>query len=340
MKLCTFASRVALEHPRLGAIVGERVVDLALLAEYAHRFGPQGLRGLAHAPDSMADLLRRDPDSGEQLSRLVRALHQGELGSQWDLPPLAYPLADVQLQPPVPNPPTIRDFYAFERHVQTVRARRNQPVPPEWYELPVFYYSNPLVLYGPDETIPYPAYSQALDYELELACVIGQAGVDIPEAEAEEHIAGYTILNDWSARDVQALEMRVGLGPAKGKDFATSLGPVLITPDELRSKRLPNGRLDLTMTARVNGREYSRGNARDMHWTFAQMIARASQETPLSPGDVVGSGTVGTGCILELGGEERGWLRPGDVVELEIDGIGVLRNEIGPALERADWQFE
>jgi fumarylacetoacetate (FAA) hydrolase len=219
-------------------------------------------------------------------------------------------LADVRLLAPVPLPPSVRDFYAFERHVRAARAQRGLEVAPEWYRVPVFYFSNPAAIYGPEDAIPYPEETSALDYELEAAAVIGGDG----------RIAGFTIMNDWSARDLQKMEMAVGLGPAKGKDFATSLGPVLVTPDEL-------GELRLEMVARVNGEERSRGNLADMHWSWAQLAEHARRNTRLVPGDVLGSGTVGTGCILEHG--DGRWLRPGDEVELEIEGIGLLRNRVG-----------
>lgn len=233
----------------------------------------------------------------------------------------------VLLAPPVPDPKTFRDFYAFEAHVKRARASRGLEMVPEWYELPVFYYSNPTVFVGPEEKVKRPSYTQALDYELEIACIIGKEGKNIKASEAEAYIAGYTILNDWTARDAQRQEMKVGMGPAKGKDFATALGPYLVTPDELQD--LKNGdRYDLAMTARVNGKEYSRGNFKDIHWTFPQMIERGSQEVTLFPGDVLGSGTVGTGCIMELGPDKYGWLKPGDVVELEIERLGILRNTV------------
>jgi fumarylacetoacetate (FAA) hydrolase len=219
-----------------------------------------------------------------------------------------FPLADVRLLAPVAHPPAVRDFYAFEQHVKTARALRGQEVPPEWYELPVFYFSNPAAIYGPDDVIPYPEGTEELDYELEVAAVIGTEG----------QIGGFTVMNDWSARDLQRRETKVGLGPAKGKDFATSLGPVLVTRDELGDE----------MVARVNGEERSRGRLSDMHFTWDELVAQAARNTHLRPGDVLGSGTVGTGCILEHG--DGRWLRPGDVVELEIEGIGLLRNTVGP----------
>jgi fumarylacetoacetate (FAA) hydrolase len=220
-----------------------------------------------------------------------------------------FPLAEVRLLAPVAHPPSFRDFYTFEQHVKTARAARGLEVPPEWYDIPVFYFSNPTAIYGPEEEIPYPEGTAELDYELEVAAVIGRGG----------EIAGFTILNDWSARDLQRHEMRVGLGPAKGKDFATSIGPVLVTPDGLKP--------DATMVARVNGEERSRGSLGDMHWSWEQILEHAGRNTVLRPGEILGSGTVGTGCILELG--DGRWLQPGDVVELEVEGIGVLRNTVG-----------
>jgi fumarylacetoacetate (FAA) hydrolase len=221
-----------------------------------------------------------------------------------------YPLADVEFRPPVLHPPSVRDFYAFEQHVKTARASRGLEVPQEWYDIPVFYFSNPAAIYGDGDTIPKPPDTNELDYELEVAAVIG----------ADGRIGGFTIMNDWSARDLQRAEMRVGLGPSKGKDFATSIGPVLVTPDEF------DGR-SAAMVARVNGEERSRGELGDMHHSWDDVVAHAARNTKLLPGDVLGSGTVGTGCILELG--DGRWLQRGDVVELEVEGIGVLRNVIG-----------
>lgn len=242
----------------------------------------------------------------------------------------AIPQAQVRLRAPLPRPASLRDFYAFEQHVAQANANRGRPVPEEWYQFPVFYFSNHQAIFGPEETIPYPAYTRALDYELEIACIIGKAGIDIPAEQAETHIFGYTILNDWSARDVQRQEMRVGLGPAKGKDFAASLGPWIVTPDDLAERAAGRpGVYDLEMTARVNGQERSRGNCRAMYYSFGQIIERASAGTWLYPGDVIGSGTVGTGCLLELTRGQGPWLRPGDVVALEIERLGVLRNTIG-----------
>jgi fumarylacetoacetate (FAA) hydrolase len=225
----------------------------------------------------------------------------------------------------------MRDFYAFEQHVKSARSKRGLGMIPEWYEIPTFYFTNTSEIYGHDHPVPYPVGSQELDIELEIACVIGQEGKDIPVEEADQYIAGYTIMNDWSARDFQRKDMKLNLGPGKGKDFATSLGPWLVTPDELAARRTGQGaseRYDMTMIARINGREISRGNFNQIYYSFPQMIAWASRNARLRVGDVLGSGTVGTGCILELGTEVHPWLQRGDVVELEIDGIGVLRNRI------------
>jgi fumarylacetoacetate (FAA) hydrolase len=242
------------------------------------------------------------------------------------------PLQKACLHAPVIHPPTVRDFYSFETHVKNARARRGLTVPPEWYEAPVFYFSNPGALIGHGAPVTRPASTQALDYELEIACVIRTKARDVAPDDWRSVVAGFTILNDWSARDVQRKEMAVGLGPAKGKDFATSLGPALVTLDELEDRLSPapggGERLDLAMEARVNGKTLSRANAKDMHFTFGQMIARASADVYLFPGDVIGSGTAGNGCLLELGQETHPWLQPGDEVTLEIERLGALSNRI------------
>ena len=238
------------------------------------------------------------------------------------------PIAQVTFHAPL-RPATLRDAYAFEQHVRTANQNRGREVPAEWYKFPVFYYTNPNSIFGPNDEIPHPPYTSALDFELEIAVVIGKAGMNLTPEAAAEHIFGYTIFNDWSARDVQREEMKVGLGPAKGKDFASSLGPYLITPDEFADRATGRpGVYDLPMLARVNGVELSRGNLKDLYWPFGEIIARASQCSMLYPGDVIGSGTVGTGCLLELTKTKGPWLKIGDVIELEVEGIGILRNVI------------
>jgi fumarylacetoacetate (FAA) hydrolase len=259
--------------------------------------------------------------------RLLVAIAMGDAPTE----PIAEPveLATVRLLPPVRRPPSIRDFYAFEGHVATARRGRGLDVDPDWYELPVFYFSNPHTVIGPEDTVPHPATAE-LDYELEVGIVVGREARDLDAEAALEAIAGYTVFNDFSARDVQRREMRQGLGPAKGKDFASALGPVLVTPDELAGSR---ARPTAAMTARVNGVEWSRGDLGELHHPVGVLLAQASRDSVIRPGDVIGTGTVGTGCILELsishGSQRYPYLGPRDVVELEVEGIGTLRNVVG-----------
>lgn len=245
----------------------------------------------------------------------------------------SFALDEVQFHSPI-HPTTLRDAYAFEQHVKTANKNRGREIPEEWYQFPVFYFTNPNAVFGHEDVIPYPPYTNALDYELEIAAVIGKAGMNIKPEDAPQHIFGYTIFNDWSARDIQRKEMAVGLGPAKAKDFASSFGSVIVTHGALadRSADRP-GVYDLSMTARINGVEFSKGNFKDIYWSFGEIIARASESVMLQPGDVIGSGTVGTGCLLELTKFQGPWLKPGDVVELEIERIGILRNTVGEKKE-------
>jgi 2-keto-4-pentenoate hydratase/2-oxohepta-3-ene-1,7-dioic acid hydratase in catechol pathway len=237
----------------------------------------------------------------------------------------------VRLLAPIPRPPTVRDFYAFEQHVRTARQRRGLEMDPDWYELPVFYFSNPYAVCGADDDVAIPPGSVELDYELEVAAVVGLGGADLDPEQAQRSIAGYCVMNDWSARDIQRREMKLSMGPVKGKDFATSLGPVFVTPDELEDTRRDKS-YDLAMTATVNGVEYSRASLADIYWSFEEMLAYASRATRVETGDVIGSGTCGTGCILELslvhGVDQYPWLKPGDVVELGVERLGTLRNTV------------
>jgi len=252
----------------------------------------------------------------------LKAAHQLAIDKPWEIASLE----SARLLSPVPVPPSVRDFMSFENHVVTSMAALGANVDPVWYEQPVFYFTNPAAIVGPRDPIPVSPGSLEFDFELEVAAVIGTSGSDIDPADADNHIAGYTILCDWSARDLQEREMRIGLGPAKGKDTATSLGPTLVSPDELEPFATAKG-FDLAMTVEVNGRRYSEGNWSSIYWTFPQMIAYASRGTTLRPGDVIGSGTVGTGCILELsrvhGTDAFPWLKPGDVVRIEVEQLGV-----------------
>ncbi len=236
--------------------------------------------------------------------------------------------ADLVFGPPILRPPSLRDFYAFEGHVRTMWERRGGEVPETWYRLPIFYFSNVSEIRGPDEPVWSPAASSELDYELEVAALVDTPVVDLAEERGAEAIGGYTIFNDWSARDLQREETVVRLGPAKGKDFASSIGPWLVTPDELRAAPGATGP-DLAMTAEVNGVETSRGRWSDAQFSFGAMVARASADVRLRPGDLLGSGTVGTGCLLEVKDATLGrYLEPGDEVVLRIDRLGELRTPI------------
>ncbi len=310
---------------RLGAIAGDMVVDLQA-ASAARSLTNNGWFG------SMQSLIEAGPPALD----IARELIQSAAGAQ------RRPLANTALLSPLPCPPQMRDFLCFETHmrqagdaVATLTARASsdpeaalaelarsgpRPIPPVWYRQPIYYKCNRFAVQGTGADIHWPAYSKVMDYELEIAAVIGRKGRDIAEKDASQHIFGFTIFNDFSARDAQAREMSGPLGPAKGKDFdgANILGPCIVTPDEIGDL------YNLTMIARVNGEEWSRGNTGTIHWRFDQIIAFLSDSETLYPGEVLGSGTVGNGCGLE----SLRFLKHGDEVELEIENIGVIRNRV------------
>ena len=236
---------------------------------------------------------------------------------------------DLTFGPPILRPASLRDFYAFERHVATMWQRRNQDVPEAWYRLAIFYFSNVSEIRGPGEPVWAPRGSSELDYELEIAALIDTPVRDLPAERAEEAIGGFMIFNDWSARDLQRDETAVRLGPAKGKDFASTLGPWLVTPDELSDARKGCG-YDLAASAEVNGQELSRGRWSDIHFSFGEMIERASADARLLAGDVIGSGTVGTGCLLEIREVSSfgRYLAPGDQVTLKVERLGALTTPV------------
>lgn len=252
------------------------------------------------------------------------------------------PLGEVHLLAPVPSPVSYRDAYAFRQHVETARRNRNAPMIAEFDQFPVFYFSNHNSITGPGEIVLMPDHFEKLDFELECAIVICRPGRNIAAEEADDYIGGFMIMNDFSARTLQADEMKLNLGPAKGKDFATATGPMLVTPDELQSfvTNTPDGHTgkvyELPMRAFVNGKQVSDGSLKDMTWTFAEIIERASYGVQLFPGDVIGSGTVGTGCFLELNGTgcqsdpdyKSQWLQENDEIVLEIDQLGSLKNTV------------
>jgi 2-keto-4-pentenoate hydratase/2-oxohepta-3-ene-1,7-dioic acid hydratase in catechol pathway len=274
------------------------------------------VRVLASGIDPM-DVLGGGPADRERLAGEVEA----ELA-----------LDRARLLAPV-TPPTMRDFSVFEQHIEGVikDASPEATVPPVWYESPFCYFTNPHALTGPGEEIPVPPGCRRLDFELEVAAVIGRAGRDLAPDEAVEYIAGYTIFNDWSARDLQIAEMRLGLGMCKGKDFANTLGPWIVTPDELDGYRDAD-RLDVELRAEVNGTALGTDTLANMAWSFPELVSYASRGTWVQPGDVLGSGTCGNGCLLELWGrrgrEFHPPLAPGDVVSLHVEGIGTLSNTV------------
>lgn len=323
MKLVSFQVRTPVgTFTRVGASHDRTFVDLNLayvrLLADQQEAQPRRLAD-AQVPATMLKFLEGGPSA---MAAARHALdHAVNLGSSVTGPAgetIFYDVASVRLMAPLPNPPSLRDFIAFEDHIAATSKRRGQPIPPEWYKAPVYYKGNHRTIIGPDHDLRWPLNTTKLDYELELACIVGRKGMDIAERDAAGYIAGYTIMNDFSARDIQFQEMACRLGPAKGKDFATAIGPCLLTPDEIPD-------LDsLRMVARVNGDVWSEGRFGTIHWSFPQMIEHVSRGESIYPGDLFGSGTVGGGCGLEL---DR-YLQPGDVVELEIQPIGILRTTI------------
>jgi len=325
MKLVTFSGQN--DEGRLGACIadGGAVLDLKLAARV---LGREARRSL----ESMQALIEGGEKELERVRALVEAAPDEAIRD----------LAGVRLLAPLPRPPQMRDFICFEQHlkqageaaIQMRAAASDDPeataaalreagwlgVPDVWYEQPLYYKCNRFSVCGPEVTVTWPAYSTVMDFELELACVIGKQGRDIARADAPAHIFGYTIFNDLSARDAQMREMRGPLGPAKGKDFdnANVLGPCIVTADEIADP------YNLTMIARIDGEQWCKANSGSIHWKFDDMIAHVSQAETLHPGEVLGSGTVGGGCGLE----HQRFLEDGAVVELEIEGIGVLRNRV------------
>lgn len=298
-----------LSQARLGILKGQDIVDAALASNNV-------------LPSNIIEFL----EGGEKNMDIARKLIESSDAS--------FAFSEVTLLSPVPRPTSMRDGYAFRQHVEAARRNRGVEMIAEFDLFPVFYFTNHNGVIGQGPMQVMPEHLNKLDFELEAAIVIGKKGRNIKASEADSYIAGYTIMNDWSARYLQMEEMKLSLGPAKGKDFATALGPWLVTKDELESKKIPseNGdRYDLTMTCTVNGKELSRGNLKDMTWSFAQIIERASYGVTLQPGDVIGSGTVGTGCLLELNGSkitDNLWIKVGDEVTCSIDMLGSLTNTV------------
>lgn len=243
--------------------------------------------------------------------------------------PATYTLNEVQLLAPLPNPRSFRDYIGFEQHMLNASAKFGHKIGDAWYEMPIFYFTNHHAIYGPGDEIKRPAKETKMDIELEMACIIGKKGKDINAEDADEYIFGYTVFNDWTARAIQRREMEVPLGPHKGKDFANAIGPCIVTRDEMNQYKGEHGKFNLRMTAKINDSLICDGNYNTVYYTFDKMIERASENNVmLMPGDIIGSGTVGWGSLIENNFEVYRPLEPGDVVELEIEGIGVLRNRV------------
>ena len=287
-------------------------------------------------PSSMKEFL----NGGEEAMNVAKAIER-EITNHPDKF-IAENCSDNDLLAPVPEPASCRDGYAFRQHVEAARRNRGVEMISEFDEYPVFYFTNHNAMQGPGEISCMPDHFQKLDFELEAAVVIGKKGMNVKAEDADHYIAGYMIMNDMSARVLQMEEMKLNLGPAKGKDFSTVTGPWLVTPDEIEPYRIPpkeghsGKRYNLFMKCRVNGIQVSEGNLGDMDWTFAEIVERCSYGVNILPGDVIGSGTVGTGCFLELNGTgkrldphyKEQWLQPGDIVEMEIEGLGKLSSKI------------
>ena len=278
---------------------------------------------------SLVDLIKKDNWKSETLKKI----DEEKL--------VTHHINDVKLLAPIPNPNSLRDAYAFRQHVETSRKNRGLEMIKEFDEFPVFYFSNHNAIYGPQDEIKcMPSHFEKLDFELEIAIVIGKEGRNLKANEASSYIAGYMIMNDVSARGLQMKEMKLNLGPAKGKDFASVIGPYLVTPDEIKDKLIDkegHGSIyDLKMSCFLNNQLLSEGNFKDMNWTFEQIIERVSYGATIYPGDIIGSGTVGTGCLLELNGSGKikdsnyneVWLKEGDVIKMKIDKLGEISNKI------------
>ncbi len=331
MKICNYTYNTGhLPQKRLGILIEEEgiIIDpnLAWATEYERegRFNPL-LRAESKCSSSLYKILNGSDDPIEVLEEgygIYLFLQKIGIDSMRDGTSISFKISEenVSLNSPMDKIETYRDFYAHEKHVAKGFEKRNEKIPEAWYQIPAYYKGPSCGFIGHESEILWPAYTDILDYELELGMVVGKCGKNIRESHALDHIFGFTVLNDVSARDIQKKEMAVRLGPAKGKDFCSVLGPVITTFDEFDFKEP-----DLLMTAKINGEEWSRGQSGDAHFSWAQMIAHVSQDEWVLPADLFGSGTVGTGCGLEL----DKWIKSGDTIELEIENIGKLTNKVG-----------
>jgi fumarylacetoacetate (FAA) hydrolase len=319
MKLVTYLNN---NNPKLGIIVNDLIFDVNAQNNAL--------------PNNMLSLLNQEESGMNALRELELKIKEGKFVEN------GISFSQVHLLAPVPQPTSCRDGYAFRQHVAAARRNRGVPMIPEFDSYPIMYFTNHNAVQGPGEVWCMPDHFQKLDFELEVAAIIGKKGRNVSADKADAYIAGYTIMNDMSARTLQMEEMLLNLGPAKGKDFSTVIGPYMITPDELELYKVPaksehvGNNYNLDMKCWVNGIEVSSGNVADMDWTFAEIIERCAYGVDIFPGDVIGSGTVGTGCFLELNGTgllndknyKVQWLQPNDIVEMEITGLGKLCNTI------------
>ncbi|MEJ2616632.1 MAG: fumarylacetoacetate hydrolase family protein, partial [Ignavibacteriaceae bacterium] len=323
MRLITYKQHNS--EPRVGIFYNNLIFDIRKGAGYLKM----------ETPSFIDQIIKQWEYWLKQIDIIFNEIKSGRITAETDR-------EHVELLAPLPHPSSCRDAYAFRQHVETARRNRGVEMIPEFDQFPVFYFTNHNAVFGEGDIIVEEDHLQKLDFELEAAVIIGKKGKNISAKEADSYIAGYTIMNDLSARKLQMEEMKLNLGPAKGKDFATVIGPYLVTTDELEKNKIATSsgnKYDLKMTARHNGNLISEGNLKDMNWTFAEIIERASYGVELYPGDVIGSGTVGTGCYLELNGtraleaKKNGeeftptWLKEGDTIELEIEELGSLKNK-------------
>jgi len=316
MKIVTYKSGEAID---LGLLSDDKIYSLIAIANNMNAFLQMGESAMEKAKD------------------LEESIKNGSSNS------IGISLSNSELLAPVPCPPSCRDAYAFRQHVATARRNRGVDMIPEFDQFPIFYFTNHNAILGPtDDILCMPDHMQKLDFELEAAIVIGKKGRNVKAKDADDYIAGYLIMNDMSARALQMEEMKLNLGPAKGKDFCTIIGPYLVTKEELADKKVATAEghdgdtYSLNMKCWLNGELLSEGNMKDMNWTFAEIVERCAYGTDILPGDVIGSGTVGTGCLLELNGThklenpdyEPVWLKNGDVIEMEIEGLGRIKNKV------------
>ena len=295
MRLITFI-KGSPEKYSIGVLLEDKVLDLHLASD-------------KKIPDDMLLFIQSSDEYLPLSGKLINNCPSSFL----------YPLKDIKIKAPILNPPSLRDFFAFEEHAKAGAKRRNEELSKEWYEIPAYYKGNHRQIFGPGDEIPWPSYTKKLDFECEIACVIGKKGKNIIPADAENYIFGYMIFNDVSARDIQKKEMVLRLGPAKSKDFANIFGPYLVTKDEVNPGK------DLSMKVFINGELWSSGHFKDQYWGFPLMVSHVSQEETIYPGDILGSGTFYKGCGLDL----DKWIQPQDTIELEVPVLGKLKNKVG-----------